>query len=145
MKMGIVRPAARHRRGIVLSLAGSMMVAGIVAVTGTAALAQSSTAKAALREEFRPAFANPEEIADGKGLADTSCVGCHGNTGISATQAIPNLAGQRPAYLYTELKAYRAGTRGDNPMANAVKFLASEEANYITGNVIKVNGGMLMG
>jgi 3-oxoacyl-[acyl-carrier protein] reductase len=33
----------------------------------------------------------------------------------------------------------------DIDVANAVRFLASEEANYITGNVIKVNGGMLMG
>jgi len=33
----------------------------------------------------------------------------------------------------------------DVDVANAVRFLASEEANYITGNVIKVNGGMLMG
>lgn len=29
-------------------------------------------------------------------------------------------------------------------IANAVKFLASEDANYITGTVIKVNGGMYM-
>jgi 3-oxoacyl-[acyl-carrier protein] reductase len=27
-------------------------------------------------------------------------------------------------------------------IANAVKFLASEDANYITGNVLRVNGGM---
>jgi 3-oxoacyl-[acyl-carrier protein] reductase len=27
-------------------------------------------------------------------------------------------------------------------IANTVKFLASEDANYITGSVIKVNGGM---
>lgn len=37
----------------------------------------------------------------------------------------------------------RAGT--DAEVANAVKFLASEEASYITGHVLKVNGGMLMG
>ena len=37
----------------------------------------------------------------------------------------------------------RAGT--DNEIAHAVKFLASEEAGYITGHVLKVNGGMLMG
>jgi 3-oxoacyl-[acyl-carrier protein] reductase len=32
----------------------------------------------------------------------------------------------------------------DVDVANAVRFLASEEANYITGHVLKVNGGMLM-
>jgi 3-oxoacyl-[acyl-carrier protein] reductase len=30
-------------------------------------------------------------------------------------------------------------------VANAVRFLASEEAGYITGHVLSVNGGMLMG
>jgi 3-oxoacyl-[acyl-carrier protein] reductase len=30
-------------------------------------------------------------------------------------------------------------------VANAVSFLASEEASYITGHVLNVNGGMLMG
>ncbi|HLJ25194.1 MAG TPA: 3-oxoacyl-[acyl-carrier-protein] reductase [Candidatus Angelobacter sp.] len=33
----------------------------------------------------------------------------------------------------------------DMDVAHAVKFLASEEAAYITGHVLKVNGGMLMG
>ncbi len=37
----------------------------------------------------------------------------------------------------------RVGT--DMDVANAVRFLASEEAGYITGQVLKVNGGMLMG
>ena len=37
----------------------------------------------------------------------------------------------------------RAGS--DMDVAHAVKFLASEEASYITGHVLKVNGGMLMG
>jgi 3-oxoacyl-[acyl-carrier protein] reductase len=32
-----------------------------------------------------------------------------------------------------------------NDIANAVCFLASEEASYITGHVLNVNGGMLMG
>jgi 3-oxoacyl-[acyl-carrier protein] reductase len=30
-------------------------------------------------------------------------------------------------------------------VAHAVRFLASEEAAYITGHVLNVNGGMLMG
>jgi 3-oxoacyl-[acyl-carrier protein] reductase len=37
----------------------------------------------------------------------------------------------------------RAGT--DVDVAQAVRFLASEEAGYITGHVLNVNGGMLMG
>ena len=37
----------------------------------------------------------------------------------------------------------RVGTPDD--VANAVAFLASEDASYITGHVLNVNGGMLMG
>jgi 3-oxoacyl-[acyl-carrier protein] reductase len=37
----------------------------------------------------------------------------------------------------------RVGSPED--VANAVSFLASEEAGYITGHVLNVNGGMLMG
>jgi 3-oxoacyl-[acyl-carrier protein] reductase len=37
----------------------------------------------------------------------------------------------------------RIGTPED--VANSVAFLASEEASYITGHVLNVNGGMLMG
>jgi len=37
----------------------------------------------------------------------------------------------------------RAGTDAD--IANAVRFLASDEAAYITGHVLDVNGGMYMG
>jgi 3-oxoacyl-[acyl-carrier protein] reductase len=37
----------------------------------------------------------------------------------------------------------RVGTAND--VASAVCFLASEEASYITGHVLNVNGGMLMG
>ncbi len=33
----------------------------------------------------------------------------------------------------------------DQDVANAVRFLASEESGYITGHVLKVNGGILMG
>jgi 3-oxoacyl-[acyl-carrier protein] reductase len=33
----------------------------------------------------------------------------------------------------------------DLEVAHAVRFLASEEASYITGDVLNVNGGMLMG
>jgi 3-oxoacyl-[acyl-carrier protein] reductase len=37
----------------------------------------------------------------------------------------------------------RVGTEPD--VAHAVAFLASEEASYITGHTLDVNGGMYMG
>ena len=37
----------------------------------------------------------------------------------------------------------RVGSPED--VASAVSFLASEEASYITGHVLGVNGGLLMG
>jgi len=44
------------------------------------------------------------------------------------------------------LKAIPLGRVGaPEDVANAVAFLASEQASYITGHVLSVNGGMLMG
>lgn len=48
---------------------------------------------------------------------------------------------QRNAML-TQIPLSRPGT--DDDIANAVRFLASDEAAYITGHVLDVNGGMYM-
>ena len=45
-------------------------------------------------------------------------------------------------HMMTQIPLARAGT--DQDIANAVRFLASEEAAYITGHVLDVNGGMYM-
>jgi 3-oxoacyl-[acyl-carrier protein] reductase len=46
----------------------------------------------------------------------------------------------------TMLAQIPLGRRGtDQDVARAVKFLASEEASYVTGHVLDVNGGMFMG
>lgn len=49
---------------------------------------------------------------------------------------------QREAML-AQIPLGRAGT--DQDVANAVRFLASDEAAYVTGHVLDVNGGMYMG
>ncbi len=77
-------------------------------------------------DELRPLFAMPDDIAEGKELAQASCAACHGPVGISATAGIPNLAGQRPAYLYLELKAYQSGGRTSAQMIDRVKFLSDD-------------------
>jgi cytochrome c553 len=46
----------------------------------------------------------------GQALAQ-SCLGCHGEFGISPITTNPNLAGQNADYLEYALKAYREGTR----------------------------------
>src|SRR5664279_1389019 len=76
--------------------------------------------------DLRPLYAMPEEVAEGKRLASTSCAGCHGANGINTNPGVPNLAGQRAAYLYIEMKAYQSGARGDSAMNNAVKFLSDD-------------------
>jgi len=72
---------------------------------------------------FKPLLVKPEDLADGKRLAETTCVGCHGENGISTTENVPHIAGQRSVYLYAELKAYQIGLRKDTIMTNIVKFL----------------------
>jgi cytochrome c553 len=76
--------------------------------------------------DLRAALATPQEIAEGKSLAEASCAGCHGMSGIAKAKDTPNIAGQRPAYLYLELRAYQEGTRGNTPMNNVVKFLSDD-------------------
>ncbi len=95
---------------------------------GAAVLAQWSGAAAQTsglkpEEELKPLYATTEDVAQGKRLVQSSCAECHGVTGISTIPGVPNLAGQRPAYLYIELKAYQTGVRGVSAMTNAVKFL----------------------
>ena len=45
--------------------------------------------------------------------------------------------------MTTQVPLARAGT--DKDIAGAVAFLASDDASYITGHTLDVNGGMYMG
>lgn len=57
----------------------------------------------------RPAHA--ADIEAGKQLAATVCAACHGPSGISVSDAVPNLAGQRARYIEAQLKFFKDGTR----------------------------------
>ncbi len=63
--------------------------------------------------------------------------------GYIETAMTEGLAAELKAKVNEMIPLGRAGT--DMEVAHAVRFLASEEAGYITGHVLKVNGGMLMG
>lgn len=76
--------------------------------------------------ELRTLYANSQDIADGKRIVESTCAGCHGANGVSESPGVPHLAGQRPAYLYLELKAYQAGVRGESAMNNVVRPLSDD-------------------
>jgi 3-oxoacyl-[acyl-carrier protein] reductase len=63
--------------------------------------------------------------------------------GYIETAMTEGLSADLKAKVNEMIPVGRAGT--DMEVAHAVRFLASEEAAYITGHVLKVNGGMLMG
>ena len=70
--------------------------------------------------------AQAADVAAGKAKVATVCAACHGATGVSVSDAIPNLAAQRAGYLEAQLKALKDGTR-KNPMMNAIAAQLSAE------------------
>jgi cytochrome c553 len=106
-----------------LSMACGVIACAVLAGFATRSAAQDTSITKGSANEMRPLYADAGDIAEGKRLADSSCSGCHGANGISASPDVPNLAGQRAVYLYLELRAYQSGIRGDSAMNNAVKFL----------------------
>lgn len=77
-----------------------------------------------------PAAAIGADIEAGKAKVATVCAACHGATGVSVSDSIPNLAAQRAGYLEAQLKALKDGTR-KNPIMNAIasQLSADEMAN----------------
>ncbi len=63
--------------------------------------------------------------------------------GFIETAMVAGLPAEHKQNLLNLVPLGRLGT--DREVALAVRFLASDEASYITGHVLNVNGGMLMG
>ncbi|HHB91686.1 MAG TPA: 3-oxoacyl-ACP reductase FabG [Thioploca sp.] len=105
----------------------------VVGFTGNAGQANYSATKAGV-------------IAFSKSLARE--VGSRGITvntvapGFIATDMTRDLPEQQKDVLLQQIPLNRVGTAED--VANAVVFLASETASYITGETLHINGGMYM-
>jgi len=81
-------------------------------------------------------------IEAGKARAQTVCAACHGANGLSVADNIPNLAGQRVAYLEAQLRALKAGTRKAQTMnAIATQLSAADITNVAAyfGSLVPVN------
>jgi cytochrome c553 len=104
-----------------------MLVSAVVAAGAlTAGPAAAETVQQGATDDFRAAYATPQDIAEGKRVADGSCARCHGPNGISTAKGVPHLAGQRAVYLHLELQAYKSGARGKGMMTDAARFLSDD-------------------
>ena len=124
--------AIDHKPKRPLGVAAALAVGLALATTG--ALAQPALTSG---DELRPLYATSSDVAEGKQLADLSCANCHGAEGVSGAKGVPNLAGQRPSYLYLKLMAdQRSGSEephsvklmkffSDDALANVAAYYAS--------------------
>lgn len=76
--------------------------------------------------DMRAVLASAADIAEGRKVAQASCAVCHGMDGFSTGRNVPHIAGQRPGYLYAEMRVYQQSGRPDKSMVDAVKFLSDD-------------------
>lgn len=99
------------------------------------ALPFAFTALAALAAEN--AAPNMPDLAKGKQIATTVCVGCHGADGNSTGPAFPKLAGQHASYLLKQARNFKApegdAERRVNAMMNGmVAALSDDDLRSVT-------------
>jgi cytochrome c553 len=72
------------------------------------------------------ATANAADMDAGKAKVQSVCAACHGVSGVSVSDTIPNLAAQKAVYIETQLKALKDGSR-KNPIMSAIATQLSSE------------------
>lgn len=128
LSQAVVGSMLKARRGRIIN------ISSVVGETGQAGQANYAASKAGLIG-FTKSMAR--ELAS-RGITVNAIAPGYIETAMTAVLDEK----QREAML-TQIPLARAGT--DQDIANAVCFLASDEAAYITGHVLDVNGGMYMG
>jgi cytochrome c553 len=101
----------------------SCVAAALTLIGGAAAAAPSSHVTWDVDTLRLVRDADPEK---GKALTE-SCVGCHGETGISTAPDWPHLAGQKADYTYKQLEDYQDGTRTNDIMQGMVDGLSPQD------------------
>jgi 3-oxoacyl-[acyl-carrier protein] reductase len=122
-----LRGMVRRRRGRIVS------ITSVVAITGNPGQSNYVAAKAGLTGMTK---ALAQEVATRN--ITINCVA----PGFISTAMTDALNEKQHAAILDRVPAKRLGTTAD--VAAAVVFLASDEAGYVTGQTIHVNGGMAM-
>lgn len=72
------------------------------------------------------------DLAAGVDLVSArACATCHGPNGLSVNPAVPDLAGQKQAYLAAALDAYRSGLRRESLMSRVARGLTDEDVKQL--------------
>ena len=71
--------------------------------------------------------ANAADVEAGKAIVQTVCAACHGANGVSVSDSIPNLAAQKAAYIESQLKALKDGSRKNQIMGAIAAQLGSDD------------------
>ncbi len=83
------------------------------------------------------------DAAAGKAKS-TACAACHGPDGNSVNPEWPKLAGQHPAYLVEQLRAFKVGQRQNALMTSMAKNLSQQDiqdlAAYFASQALKLAG-----
>lgn len=122
-----LRPLLRQRWGRIIN------IASVVAYTGNAGQANYAAAKAGLVGLTKSVA---REVAT-RGITANVVA-----PGLVDTAMTADLADDVRSWMLSQVPMGRPGTSHD--VASAVAFLASDEASYITGQVLRVDGGMVM-
>ncbi len=128
MSKAVLRGMMKAKQGRIIS------VTSVVGATGNPGQVNYSAAKAGVAGFTR---AMAREVASRSITVNTVA------PGFIDTDMTRALTDEQRQKIIGEIPLSRLGSAED--IANAVLFLASEEASYITGSEIHVNGGMYMG
>lgn len=123
----VMRPMMKQRSGRIIN------ISSVVGLTGNAGQANYSASKAGLIGLTK---STAKELSS-RGIT-VNCIA----PGYIATDMTEQLSNEIKINLEKQIPLGRIGEPQD--IAHAVLFLASDEASYITGQTITVDGGMVM-